>query len=268
MIRSFRAEMLKLRRPATLFGAGAVVPLLAILGTVLDFVTAIDTPGPRVSPVGGTSLLTTFDQLAQPAGLTIGYTNAATFVGILVFVLFITSMSGEYGMGTIRMVLTQQPRRVALLTGKLVALLVFTAVILLVAELVAGVTAVIMAYARNIPTAAWFTADGWSTALTAYANSVLTAAFFGSIGAALGIILRSTPLALGVGLAWIGPLEHIVQLTWSHAGRWFPGLVFDAVSAGGSPQTTYTRALLLAVGYALVGLGVAAGTFARRDVVT
>jgi ABC-2 type transport system permease protein len=268
VIRSFRAEMLKLRRPATLFGAGAVVPLLAVLGTVLDFVTASDAPGPRVSPVGGTSLLTTVGQLAQPGGLTIGYTNAATFVGILVFVLFITSMSGEYGQGTIRMLLTQQPRRIALLSGKLGALLVFTAVVLLAAELLAGVAAVIMAYVRDIPTTEWFTSDGWSTALTAYANSVLTAMFFGCIGAALGITLRSTPLALGVGLAWIGPLEHIVQLTWSHSGRWFPGLVFDAVSAGGSPQTTYGRALLLASGYALAGLVLAAGSFARRDVVT
>jgi hypothetical protein len=73
-------------------------------------------------------------------------------------------------------------------------------------------------------------------------------------------------LALAVGLAWIGPLEHIVQLSWSNAGRWFPGLLFDAVDLGGGDVTSYSRALALSLAFASVLLVASGISFVRRDV--
>ena len=48
---------------------------------------------------------------------------AAGFIGILVFVLFTASIAGEFSQGTLRALLTRQPRRARLMIGKLAALL-------------------------------------------------------------------------------------------------------------------------------------------------
>jgi hypothetical protein len=62
------------------------------------------------------------------------------------------------------------------------------------------------------------------------------------------------------------PLEHIIQNAWADAERWFPGLLFDAVAAGGTSVTSYGRGLVM--GTLLAGVLLAAGTasFLRRDV--
>jgi len=264
MIRSMHAELLKLRRPAVLYGAAGAMLGFALLATVLTFATATGTPGD--SPVGGDALSSTVTQLGEVGGLTRGFTIAAGFIGLLTFVLFTTSVTSEYGLGTIRVMLLRQPQRARLLAGKLLALLVCVAAVLLAAELVSSVAAVSLARGRGIPTGDWFTAEGMRIVLGDYANAVLTATFFGTIGAVVGLLARSTPMALGIGLAWLGPIEHIVQLNWDGAAGWFPGLVFDAVANGGTTVATYQRALTVAVLYASVALLVGTASFLRRDV--
>lgn len=47
-----------------------------------------------------------------------------------------------------------------------------------------------------------------------------------------------------------------------------PGLLFEAVARGGTPETSYARALVLGLLVATAGLTVGALSFARRDVST
>ncbi len=264
MIRSFRAELLKLRRPSVLYGAGAVLPAFALLATVLAFANAAAGPSAPAPANNGFDL--TLTELARSGGLTRGFTGAATFIGVLVFVLFLTSTTGEYGHGTLRVLLTRQPARLRLLAGKLLALLAFTAATLLAAEIVSAVAAVAMAQVRDVPTAEWFTGAGLARAGGDYGNALLTAGLFGAVGTVLGVLVRSTGVALGVGLAWFLPLEHIIQNSWAEAGRWFPGLLFEAVARGGTTETPYARALVLALVLAVGALVVGGFSFARRDV--
>ena len=266
MIRSFKAELLKLRRPAVLYGATGAMLGFALLATVLTFATATNATTVAASPVGGAALGSTLGQLGQAGGLTRGFTIAAGFIGLLVFVLFTTNITSEYGLGTIRVLLTRQPRRAQLLAGKLLALLAFVAALLFAAELISAVASITLAHARDVSTADWFTTDGLGHLAGDYANAVLTATVFGTVGISLGVFTRSTPIALGIGLAWLGPLEHILQLSWSGAARWFPGLVFDAIASGGTTITTYQRALVTALAYAALALTGAAVSFIRRDV--
>ena len=266
MIRSFKAELLKLRRPVVLYGAAGAMLGFALLATVLTFTTATSAKTAAASPVGGAALGSTLGQLGQPGGLTRGFTIAAGFIGLLVFVLFTTNMTSEYGQGTIRVLLTRQPRRAQLLAGKLLALLAFVAALLFAAELISAVAAIALAHAHDVSTADWLTTDGLGHLAGDYANAVLTATVFGTVGISLGVFTRSTPIALGIGLAWLGPLEHILQLSWSGAARWFPGLVFDAIASGGTTITTYQRALVMALAYAALALAIAAVSFIRRDV--
>ena len=264
MIRSMYAELLKLRRPAIIYGAAGAMLGFALLATVLTFVTA--TTAAAASFVGGDSLTSTVGQLGQSGGLTRGFTIAAGFIGLLVFVLFTTSITSEYGLGTIRVLLLKQPCRARLLAGKLLALLACVAAVLLAAELLSGAAAIVLAHTRGIPTASWFTAEGLRHVAGDYINALLVAGLFGTVGMTVGVLTRSTPLALGIGLAWLAPLEHLIQLSWSGAGSWLPGLVFDAVAAGGTTSTTYLRALITALAYAALALAVGTASFLRRDV--
>ncbi len=264
MIRSMRAELLTLRRPAFLYGATGAMLGFALLATFLTYATATTTaPG---AWAGGDSLTSTVSELGQAGGLTRGFTVAAGFIGLLVFVLFATDLTNDYGLGTIRVLLLAEPRRARLLAGKLLALFACVAAVLLAAALLAGAAAVAMAHARGIPTATWFTAAGLGHLVGDYANAVLAAGLYGAAGATVGVLARSTALALGIGLAWLAPLEHLLQLSWSGAGSWLPGLVFGAVASGGTSSTTYLHAVTTGLVYAVLALVTGTVVFARRDV--
>jgi ABC-type transport system involved in multi-copper enzyme maturation permease subunit len=263
MNRSIRAEMVKLRRPIIVFGGGGAFVLFGVLATMLTFVTAKAAPA-RFSVA--TAPATRLDQLAGAEGLTRGFAIAAGFLGLLVFVLFLTSVAAEYGQGTIRALLVRQPGRARLLGGKLVALIACVAAALLAAEAASLVTAIAFAHIRGVSTAAWPTTTGLRHVWEAYANALLAAACYGILGAGLAVLTRSTAVALGVGIAYLGPIEHITQLTWTDAEKWLPGLLIDSLAVGGTPLVSFGRALLATVGIAVVAFVIGAVSFLRRDV--
>src|SRR5260370_5773782 len=149
IIRTFRAELLKLRGRGVLAGGGATLAALTLLGTGLTFA-----PAKRVAtaPHSGQFPPETFTKLARANGLTLGFGNAVFMVGILVFVVFLTSVTLEYGQGTLRVLLTRQPRRAELLTGKALALLAATAAAVARAEGLSMAVAIPLAHLRRIAT--------------------------------------------------------------------------------------------------------------------
>lgn len=260
MSRVVRSELLKLRRPAVLYGVGAVLPLLSVVATLAVVLAAGDGPtdGPGVTRAA----------LSGSGGLTAGFAATASFLGILVFALFATSTGGEHTGGTLRALLTREPRRLRLLGGKLVALSLFTAAALLVAVVGSAVTALLLAPSQDLATSGWLDGAGLRAAAGDYGDALLAALLYGLLGAAVATLARSGTIALGAGLAWLLPAEHIVQNAWAGAGRWFPGLLLEGLAAGGNDTTTYARAVLLGGGTAVAAALVAAGVFARRDVST
>ena len=80
--------------------------------------------------------------------------------------------------------------------------------------------------------------------------------------------MRSVPVALGIGLAWFGPFEHLLEEAWLGARRWFPGLLMESVAAGGSAASGLGRSA--AVGAVVIGVLalVAAIDLRRRDVLS
>src|SRR5207248_894540 len=116
MNRAILAELLKLRRRSVLIGAGAVLPLLAIIATVAVFASAGDGPPPTTQAEYKPNLA----MLGAAGGMTRGFTAAASFLGLLVLVVFIASTTSEWSQGTVRMLLTRQPRRLQVFAGKAV----------------------------------------------------------------------------------------------------------------------------------------------------
>jgi hypothetical protein len=74
----------------------------------------------------------------------------------------------------------------------------------------------------------------------------------------------STPIALGIGPAWLAPVEHL-RLNWAGAADWLPGLVVSSLANGGTTATP-AHALIVDFGYAIPALAVGGVSFARRDI--
>ncbi len=251
MNRSYRFELVKLRHPGTLVACG-LLTVSGVLETIIAF----------VNPASGTAL----SKFASTAGATRGFATAGTFMGLLVFVLVVVSITSEYGQGTLRTLLIHQPRRALILSGKLAALMTVVAAALLAALAFSIVAAFVAAQVRGVNTDAWWTLGGLVKTGGAYLNALLSAALFSVAAAALAVVLRSNGLTLAVGVVWLGPVEQLLKQSWTPANRVLPGLIFDAVSRGGLPDAPYLSALLKAAAYAVVAITVALVSFQRRDV--
>ena len=154
MIRMFKAELLKLRRRRVAIAVALTTLAFAVVASVAVFLSATDAGAP------GASAARPSQSLGQAGGATEAFSIGASFAGILVFVLFIANVAGEFSQGTFRTLLMRQPRRIALLAGKMTALLAFAALVLLVAEILTVVASVAIAPTQDVSTASWFGLDG------------------------------------------------------------------------------------------------------------
>jgi ABC-type transport system involved in multi-copper enzyme maturation permease subunit len=175
-------------------------------------------------------------------------------------------MAAEFSRGTIRTMLLRQPQRVRLLGGKLAALLTFAGVTLAVAETLTWVAARLLAPGSDVATAAWTSSAAVGAAAVDFGAVLLWVTGYAVLGTTLAVLLRSVPLALAVGIAWAGPIEHLVQDAWGPANRLFPGLLLEAFVAGGTPEVTAGRALVTVAAYTVTAAVLASVVFSRRDV--
>ena len=256
-----RAELLKLTRKRVAI-ATAIVLALAV-AAVTGAVFAIAEPGGNAA----FSRVPTLEDLAAAGGGTEAFSLGASFLGIFVFVLFAANWSGEFSQATFRTLLLQQPRRASVLGGKYVGLLAYLAGLLAVSAAGTWVASLVAAPIAGVSTNAWFTLDAITEHASAYANALIGLGAWATFGMALGVLIRSTPIALAVGIAWAGPIEHITQEVWGAASGLYPGLLIEALALGGTPEAPYSRVILLTALY--VGLAIAAAllSFGRRDIV-
>ncbi|WP_163548324.1 ABC transporter [Candidatus Frankia nodulisporulans] len=268
--RSLRAELVKVWRPSTAVATG-LLAALSVLSTVLVLSLADDpapsggppAPGPGDGPAG---FAVTTAQLTAASGIARGFAGGSTFTGLLVFLVVAIAITLEYGQGTLRTLFLREPRRLGWLAGRMILTLALVAVALVAALVLSVAAAVVTAGIRGIDTSAWWSVDGVRALATSYRNALLASAFFSVVGTALGVALRSTAVTLAAGVAWMFPLEHIIEASWNGAGRVFPGLVFDAVGQGGVADVSYGDALLVGTAYALGAAALAALTLTRRDI--
>jgi ABC-2 type transport system permease protein len=249
MNRAFRAELLKLRRPRLVWGALGALLGFTLLVSVLSVATAKDTV-----------------PFTAAGGLTVGFGNASRLVGLVILVLFLSSVTTEYGYGTIRIMLTREPDRVTVLGGKFAALLVAMAGALLAAVLLSVAAATGTMLARGLPVGAWYTVDGLGHAAAGYLDALVACALYGAFGLASGVLLRSTVLAVGVMLGWFFMAENIAANVWPDAPHWLPGLLAGVVMAGGTDRVAYWPAFAATLAYLAVAVAAGAAVFARRDV--
>ncbi len=264
MMRTLRAELLKVGRRSMVLAAGSAAVVYAAVTTLVTFLTASE--GPRA--FGARGFDATFQTLARPDGAFQGFADGVGFVGVILLAIFVSIVGLEYTRGTFATALMKQPRRLRLLLGKLAALLIFVAATLAVAEVAAWLLALGLASIRGISTSEWFSLSALGDATAAYGTALFVAGAWACIGLAVAILTRSVPIGLAVAVGWAGPIEHITQQAWTEASRWFPGLLLEAFASGGNDQVSLGRALVMVAAFVTVLTTAALVVFNRRDVTT
>jgi ABC-2 type transport system permease protein len=262
MSRSFRAELLKLRRRSVVLAAGSAAILYAAVTALVTFLTASEDP----PALGSRGFATTFDALARPEGAFQGFGDGIGFLGVILLAVFVSNVGFEYTRGTFAAALMKQPRRLQLLAGKLAALLVLVAASLAVAEAAGWLLSLGLASVRGISTANWFSTAALGEAASAYGTAFFVAGAWACIGTAVAVFTRSVPIALAVAIGWAGPIEHITQQAWAEASRWFPGLLLEAVAAGGTAEVSFERAFAMISAFVAAVTIAALVAFRRRDI--
>ncbi len=266
MTGTFLATWTKLRRPALLGGTYAAVAAITALVTALTYLTLDGSGEAPAGPPGSGLGSATVESLSTSAGLLTGLSSAVTIFGVVALCVAASTFAGEFTTGTLRNLLIRQPRRGRLLAGMWAAVVTFVAGAVLVAAVVAGGTALLLAGGQGVDTSAWSTADGLGDSARTVGLAVLAVGGYATFGAALGVLLRAPVLAVAVGVAWLLPLETILTGVLDGADRWLPGQLLSAVAADGTSAVTLAAALVTAGAYLAVAAGAGAATFVRRDV--
>jgi ABC-2 type transport system permease protein len=260
MIAAMKAELVKVLRRRVLLVTAVTALLFAIGGAAIVLAAA----EPAGQPVSGRSV--TVASLSESGGGTEVFTTAVSFAGTFLFVVFVGVVAIEFSRGTFRTMLLYQPRRVRLLAGKITALLAFAAVVLAATEVLTWVAATALAPTQDVSTGSWLSVDALGQGVADFGSVLFWVSGYAILGTALAVLVRSVPIALAIGIAWAGPLEHLLQDAWGPAGRFFPGLLLEAFVAGGTPTVSAPRALLTVAVYAVFTAAVAGAVFSRRDV--
>jgi len=278
---SYRAELLKIVRwPAMWILAAVLLVLSQVFGYLIPYV-GYRSGGGSGFAAGQTPAQLLADLL--PGRLvpnTLG--GFPLFAGAIALIIGALVAASEYGWGTLKTILTQRPRRRALLAGKLLS--VATAILALVVAAFAMDTlwSWLIAATEGRP------AD-WPSLLElgrGIGAGWLILGMWSLVGALLGILFRSTSLAVGLGLVWALAVENLIRGFAGLLGfldafqRGLPGVNAGSLVAslgaatldqpGGTPGVTAvvsgSQALLVLSAYVVV-LTVAAGvTLHRQDV--
>jgi ABC-2 type transport system permease protein len=260
MSRAFRAELVKVLRRRVLLITAAAVAVFAVGGAAIVLTTA------ESAPTANPDARLTLEELAEAGGGTEVFLTAASFAGFFVFVLFVGAFAIEFGRGTFLTMLLRQPGRLRLLAGKMAGLLAFAAGVLAVTEVATWIAALVIAPSQDVVTDEWLSLAGLGNGVADLGAALLWVTGYAVLGMTIAVLVRSVPVAFAVGIAWAGPIEHLLQDAWESADRLFPGLLLEAFVAGGTQDVTASRAGLTIALYIVVGAAIAGMSFARRDV--
>jgi hypothetical protein len=260
MIASFRSEWILLNRPKQWLVTG----LTTVVFTVVATIVALATAAPFLESLDGGLAL---EALIGSGGATAAVIFSVGFSSVLVLAAFASSTGNEFTRGTLRTALTFQPRRWSLMAGKLAARTTVAAILMALALVVGAATAAVYAPTQDIDTAGWFGVDALREAGGDYVRLLGFVAMFALIGTTVAVLVRSTPIALAIGLLWFGPIENVIGEGRDWADRWFPGLLLRSLLQPDVPGSLDTGTVVATLGvYAALCVGVIATVMARRDV--
>jgi ABC-2 type transport system permease protein len=261
MIRIFKAEWRKLRRPTLLIGTlGAVIFLSGLISSLLFLL--LDSPTGN----GDRGVVISRETLSLASGATQAFSSLGALLGIVSLCVFAAQTAQEYTYGTLRNILVRQPSRLKVLIGKFASMKAFAFLMALVSAVVSIGISYVLAGSKDVSTALWFNSDGRIEIAKTFLNVLISVIGFGLIGMTLGLVLRSPISSISIGVLWLLIVENIVSAVKPGTLSWLPGNQLLAIASGGTPEIPYTHALAVGGSYVFVGTLIAVVLFTRRDV--
>jgi ABC-type transport system involved in multi-copper enzyme maturation permease subunit len=261
MIKVIFAEWQKLRRPTLFLGTLGAALFFTGLTTTFLYLMIDSEQGnsDRGRQVGR-------EVLNLAGGSVYGFASVGGLLGVIALCVFAAQTAQEYTYGTLRNLLVRQPGRVKLLVGKLAAMKIFALLLVAIAAVVSVGLSVALSGRAKVTTDLWFTSDGFHAIGQTLLNVTISVIYFGIIGMVLGLLLRSPISAISIGVLWILIIENLIGAVKPVTLDWMPGNQLSVIAQGGSPDVSYSHALILGSFYVFIGAIIATILFSRRDV--
>lgn len=276
---AFRAELLKLRkRPGVWILLATMAGTVLLFGYVLFYLLVTQLPDADLQGLDPSAVL---DGL-RPSELPVQVLGmVAGLGGAIGLILGGLAVGSEYGWRTTKTMTTQGPRRLPLMLGRMLAVLI-VCMLLAVMAFVGGIagTALVSLLEpgdTSVPEAA--------DLITAFGVAVLTISVWCALGACLATLFRSTAWAIGIGLLYSLAVESIIGILpmagniGDIVGRALIGNNVAALVAAAAPQSAATfggpavdieagQAAAMLLAYITAAIGIATVVFIRRDIAT
>jgi ABC-type transport system involved in multi-copper enzyme maturation permease subunit len=199
--------------------------------------------------------------------------QARSFIIVVALIIVTANLAAEWSQGTWRNLLVREPRRMLLLAGKMLALLLFVLGSMTLTLVASSVLILVLAHAQGVQTAAWTSVAGLSAWFAFFGNEVLCLIGICLLGMLIAVLTRGTAIAVGVALAYVLVPEGIIAMVWRSGSQWFPirtfsflpGSVFPT-DVGPIPPQGYPAALLVALGWMTVFVVGSFVVFQRQDI--
>jgi ABC-type transport system involved in multi-copper enzyme maturation permease subunit len=292
MLASLGAEFIKLRkRPSTWVLGSIWLAVTILLSYALAYALLSSVPPPTVpedTPKAQKAQIREQQQELEEhqleflypenlvSYLTPGFPNLGAPIALILGALAVGS---EYGWATFKTVLTQRPGRYALFFGKLLALGIVLALLVVLTFAAGAASGFVIASLEDasvgLPAA--------GELVRALGAGGLILAIWAALGVLLATLLRSTALSIGLGLVYSFVLETIIfnlpieSKAFQDAREFFPGQnsnfladSFSEQAHGGfvppEPPVDAPQAALVLLAYTTAFIVLAAFVFSRRDV--
>jgi ABC-2 type transport system permease protein len=265
MMRAFRSELLKLHRWSVLAGSGVMIAATAFIAYL--------TFHQITSGATGTELTPLIQAFPTPLGLITVVGQARSLIIVIALIIVTSNLAAEWSQGTLRNLLVREPRRLHLLTGKMLALVLFVTISLALTLASSAALILTAAHAQGISTAVWTSSEGMRSFLSFFGNEVLCLVGISLLGMLIAVLTRSLGAAVGIALAYVLVPEGVIAMVWQDGSKWFPvrvlnflpGSVFPA-TVGPAPPQGYIAALLVALLWMVGFVVVSAVVFRRQDI--
>ena len=290
MLASLGAELLKIRkRPSTWVLALIWLSTIVLLNYTLTYAFLSNAPPPTFpegTPEQQQEQLREQQEQFQEQqlrslypenlirNLIPGYPSIGAPIALILGALAVGS---EYGWATFKTILTQRPGRTALFFGKLLALGVILALLVVLTFVIGAACSFVLALLAG----ASLNGPPAGELLRALGAGFLILAVWASLGALLATLLRSTALSISIGLVYSLVLETIIfnlpirNESFSGAREFFPGQNSSALADSFStqaptgfapPPVDAPQAAFVLLVYTTIFVLLAALVFYRRDV--
>ena len=265
LLRAFRSEVLKCRRWSMFAGTGIMLAVSVFFAYLTFHQITSGATGQELDPLARA--------FPTSLGLITVLGQARSFIIVVALIIVTANLAAEWSQGTWRNLLVREPRRMLLLAGKMLALLLFVLGSMTLTLVASSVLILVLAHAQGVQTAAWTSVAGLSAWFAFFGNEVLCLIGICLLGMLIAVLTRGTAIAVGVALAYVLVPEGIIAMVWRSGSQWFPIRTFSFLpgsafptDVGPMPPQGYTAALLVALGWMTVFVVGSFLAFRRQDI--